>query len=238
MVWLLPFYKERLDSCIPLAGGTGLLPSLVTARWLPQSQEGPGRGDCKDSAGSENAKEEAKVTGARRWDSPAVPHPSCMALGDHLLSLKLSPCLKHGASSYVQSQHWKNVNGGNGPHIHLYNASQCTKQINCITLSDSHEEGGTPAVSLLDSAYRRGCLCTFTLGQLYHSLQTGIGFLTHFTFQETVTLGGSGRAELIFDPKTISWQITRYFPSSRPSPSSSVTLGVFPIPLTSWSLWD
>lgn len=66
LVWLLPFYKEGLNSCIQLAGGTGLLPSLVTARWLPQSQEGPGRGYCKDSAGSENAKEEAKVPGVKR----------------------------------------------------------------------------------------------------------------------------------------------------------------------------
>lgn len=56
---------------------------------------------------------------------------------------------------------------------------------------------------LLDATYRTGCLCASTLGQLHHGLQTGIGFLTYFTFQETVSHCEEA-AEPIFDPKTIS----------------------------------
>lgn len=82
---------------------------------------------------------------------------------------------------------------------------------------------------LLDAMYKTGCLCASTPGQLHHSLQTGIGFLTYFTVQETVS-HCEEVAELAFDPKPISWQITRYFPGSRPFPSSYVTLVVFPYP--------
>lgn len=137
------------------------------------------------------------MTGVRSWDSLAVPLLSCLALGNHFLSLEMSPCLKRSGRQSCLSQHWKNMNGKINLIFICIVPYSLQSRLPASSSQIPMRKEGTSVECLLCAKNRTGCLFTFISCQLHHSLQMGIVILIYFTLGETeVTLLGSSRANI------------------------------------------